>query len=76
MSEFKKKKANLTGEICPVRGGAVDCAHREAAEPVVVQLPVPHSEAQQHSVYVILGRRLRREKDGHQMSSTQAQDTF
>lgn len=33
---LKKRKVNLTGEIRPVRGGAVDRAHGEAAEPVVV----------------------------------------
>lgn len=44
-----------------MRRRAVDGADREAAQPVVVQLAVPHPEAQQHAVDVVLSGRLRRE---------------
>lgn len=52
-----------------MRRRAVDGANREAAQPVVVQLAVPHPEAQQDAVDVVLGGRLRR-KDSQWLSVT------
>ena len=57
-----KKPSKLTSEISPVGRGAVDCADSEAAEPVIVQLPVPDPEPQQDSVNVIFRGRLQREE--------------
>lgn len=33
---FSSKRGKQTSEICPVGGGAVNCADREGAQPVVM----------------------------------------
>lgn len=57
---FLQIKSKVTSEISPVGRGTVHCADSEAAESVVMQLPVPHPKPQQDSVYVIFRGRLQR----------------